>query len=197
MTSIAGLRGTTGKDWYSWPVGTPAPALSEISALYGEESEAANTISSAITSCDELAIEVGAALAGIWIPQENTDLIPAQWWVRILTSPEEDTLRSARRYERTVKDRTVDGTTIVFSQYLSTFFASDVEAVLIIETRADGDEAQPYILAQTAYFPLWTKDRVVLEALCSHFTLTQEFADEVATLASSLILESSDSNNEE
>jgi len=193
MASITGLHGATGEDWYSWPVGTIAPVLTEITSHFSEKAGTAENISASIKQHDAWLASKKAFTGGIWAPRELEGIVAAYSWATILSSPEDDTLRSARRYERSIQGRTSDGTTIVFSQYLTSFFVQDTEAIFSVETRGDGDGAQPYILARAVYFPTWTKDRVIFEARCSLFSLIEDFTVQASAIASTLTFDSSDS----
>jgi len=193
MASITGLHGATGEEWYSWPVGTTASALDEVSTSFKGTPDGIANISASIEQCDARLSDQGAVLGSVWAPSELKGVVAAQCWEGILQSPEEDIFRSARRYERSIEGRSFDGTTTVFSQYLTTLYASDVEAVLFIETRSEGDGAEPYIMARALYFPTWTKDRVVFEAICPLLTLMEDFTGQVSAMVSSLTFDSSDS----
>ncbi|MDR0285015.1 MAG: hypothetical protein LBI33_09025 [Propionibacteriaceae bacterium] len=192
MASITGLRGSTGEEWYSWPVGTPESALAEVATRFAARPEALDNITASITACDKRVGEQGAALAGVWVPDALEGIVAAQWWAGVLSAPDDDTFRSARRYERAVRGRSFDGPTTVFSQSVTSGHAADdVEFVLHVETRADGDGGTWYLMARAVYFPMWAKDRAILQVLCPFTTLAEDFVENAQLLASTLLLDSS------
>ncbi|MDR0847642.1 MAG: hypothetical protein LBN10_01135 [Propionibacteriaceae bacterium] len=188
MASITGLRGATDQEWYSWSVGTPGPALTEITERFIDNPEALSNVTVSITQCDERLGDQGAILGGVWAPDALGGVVAAQWWAGVLSTPEEDELRSARRYERTIEGRTFDGETTVFSQTLDSLFVDDTEAILTYETQCEGDGSEAYILARAVFFPTWTKDRAVVEAMCPVFILADEFAAQFRVIAESFAL---------
>lgn len=188
MASITGLRASTDQEWYSWSVGTPADALEQIAERFSDNPEALENVTASITQCDDQLANQGAILGGIWVPDSLGGLVTAQWWGGVLTTPEEDELRSARRYERSIQGRAFDGETTIFSQDLNSLFVDDTEAILTYETRGEGDGSEPYILARAVFFPTWTKDRAVVEVMCPVIALIDEFAAQAGTIAASLTL---------
>ncbi|MCL2470129.1 MAG: hypothetical protein FWF25_00090 [Propionibacteriaceae bacterium] len=186
MTTITGLNGATGAEWYSWPVGTPVGALDEVARRFTDDTGLCENASASITALDHRLSQMGAAMGGVWAPPQMAGLITAQWWAGILVSPDDSQFRSARRYERIVSGRDFDGVVTVYDQDLQSLYVDDMEAILTIETRGSGDETQPYIFARAVYFPLWTTARPILEAACPVFTQVAEFAAEITAIASSL-----------
>ncbi|MDR0488369.1 MAG: hypothetical protein LBG99_03045 [Propionibacteriaceae bacterium] len=193
MTSIIGLSGASGQDWYSWPVGTTASTKESLTDRFSQEPDLLATTLDAISNCDAQAHDRGASIAGVWMPSITEGQIVAHMWAGVIPDAQDTDLRSARRYERTIRDRGFDEETTVYSQLIQPFYAGDVEGLLVVETRAEGDGAEPYILARAIYFPVWTTDRVVFEAISS-LDFLEGFILDVALMASSVTMTPSGTN---
>jgi len=195
MVSITGLRGATGEEWYSWSVGATASTLDEIRARLTSDPGKRGKLKAFIDTYDADLRAQGAALGGIWTPASMEGSIAAHYWAGISRSFDDDSLRSARRYERSVNRRSFDGPTIVYTQDLTSVFVDEVEVVVLAQTRVNGEGEEPFILLRAVYFPLWTRQRVLFEALCPSIPLEEAFIPQASAIVSSLTLESSDSAN--
>ena len=185
MTSIIGLTGATGEDWYSWPVGTTATALTAVAAVWENKAAALSNIQRAIIDLDAHLTGQGALFGAVWAPAALEGVVAATGWGGVLPSGSQDDYRSALRYRRTIEGRTFDGETIVFSQDVQSVPVNDIDTVALYETRADGDGAEPYILVRVVFFPNWTKDRVVFEATCPELAVSDSFATQAGQIAAS------------
>jgi len=193
MTTIISLTGATGTEWYSWPVGTPSAALDGISQHFADKPEAIPNARASITSLDQRLDDSGASVGGVWAPEALNGLIGAQWWAGVVREPEQEEFRSARRYERMINEGAFDTTATVYSRNVTSLFVDDIEVILTIESRADGEGCEPYVRARAVYFPTWTKDRVILEAGSPAYTLVQDFVNEVTAMTSTLRINTSTS----
>lgn len=192
MKSITGLSGATGEEWYSWPVGRTASALEEVTARFGDNPAATANITASIAGLDARLAEDGALLGGVWAPEVVAGLVLAQWWAGVVPSSAAEELRSARRYERLLAGRAYDKGATVFTQSLTSVMAGDTEAILTIETRADGDGGEAYALARAVLFPVGTDDRVVFESICPVLTALDTFAAFVAAMVPALTISLTD-----
>jgi len=186
MTTVTRLRGATGEEWYSWPVGAAAPALAAAAAGWSHDPAASQNVAEAITACDDWVGERGARLAGVWVPPTLGGVVAARWWAGVADSSTDEAFRSARRYQRVVGGRKSDGSATVFSQDIASLFVGDTEVVVVVETRGDGDGTELYIFARAVYFPLGTTDRVLLESVCPILDLYDQFTDQLPLMVSSL-----------
>ncbi|MCL1923559.1 MAG: hypothetical protein FWG15_06890 [Propionibacteriaceae bacterium] len=188
MTSITGLRGTAGEGWITWPVGSPSSVITELTAVMEDDPEGVTSLTTLIDECDKAGEGRGALLAGLWVPGQ----VLAQMWIGVIVEPTDEIYRSARRYERIVTGRTDEGDATIYRQSVSSLFAGDTEAIMTVENRAHGDEGEGYTLARIVYFPLSTKDRVIIEAVTPEFVVFDELEENVTQMASHLIIESTE-----
>ncbi|MCL2785408.1 MAG: hypothetical protein FWD55_08250 [Propionibacteriaceae bacterium] len=192
MSTIININGTTGEDWISWPVGSPLSGLDAIAQRFADSPDLLTDAHTSITQLDERLDEAGATIGGVWAPEEFGGHFAALWWAGVRQAPSEEEYRSARRYERMVNDGYLDSTGVMYSRQMTTIFVDDTEAILTIESRADGDGCRPYLRARAVYFPTQTKDRVILEVTNPSFSLVQDFVNNVTAMASSLHIITSD-----
>jgi len=193
MTSITGLKCATGEGWYSWPVGTPASALEEVDTRFADKPDAISNVDLAITSFDAHLNELGASVGGVWAPDSLDGLVAATWWAGVMPPSDDSILRNGLRYRRSIEGRAFDRDETVYWSSVDTLVVNDIEAVAMYESRSE-EGAEPYILARVVYFPIWTKERVVLEATCPVLTVAEDFASQIAATAGQLTLLSTTSD---
>ena len=192
MTSITEIRGAAGEEWYSWPAGSTDAVLAK---AYAGQAGDVTAISDAIESLDLELVKRGAAFGGVWVPPSLHGQVAATFWAGVIVAPA-DTFRSALRFERTVSDPASESSATVFAKNVESSHLNDTEIVTQFESRADGDDTSPYYLARVAYFPTWTKNRVVFEATCPALGLRDEFARQAGRIAGSITFTSNQTPKE-
>jgi len=179
VTKISRVKCSTGEDWLSWPVGTLSPAISRAESKFAGDLETVSRVIETLHSSDQRLGALGAAVAGLWIPDGQTGSILGEFWAGLQHEPEAD-LHSTLRYKRSITQRRSADVT-VFSQSIADFVVHDTEAVTLVENCAE-DNGRPLVRVTVVYFPAGIV-RPILRAICFIPTLAKPFTTAIGQIA--------------
>lgn len=160
----------------------------EVAAAFATNRPAIDNVSVAVVSLDAQAVGLSALLASIWAPLAADGVVVASWWAGVMAPDADGRLRSAARFQRLVENRRMDGDVTIIEQQVLGGLSPSCDSFGVAELCGGDPGTEPFMRVQVGYFPTWTDERALLQATCPLPNFWDEFIDDVAALASTIIL---------